>query len=150
MKTTIFLFILTFLVMLSCTMDEGQSLADYANSPYEISLNKIEGSDLTTSFQTKLTTISGSEVTNISQLSLGNDYYLVIEGEAPAFYRLGLKGGFDVIQNFNDPEYPATIAKYLIRPKDEIANGLALSVIVIHREKSKLLREPPKRFIMLE
>jgi hypothetical protein len=147
MKTSIIISCLALLFSLSgCTTDESQSQIN----PYDVNLNKIEGSNLSTAIKISVTALNGTEISNVSQLSLGQDYRLEIAGDALAFYRIGVTGGFEVVENFNDPVNPGKSARYLIRPVDEIANGLALSIIVIHRTEGTLLRESPKRMIILQ
>lgn len=146
------LMIFTFVLLLAanCSPDENSSATTKVVNPYDITLDKIGGSDVQTEIKLQVTTASGKEIKHVSELTLGSEYYLTIEGDTKAFYRLGLKGGFEVVQNLNDPNLSSKTAKYIIRPIDEIANGLALSVIVIHESNGQLLREAPKRSIILE
>jgi hypothetical protein len=145
---TIFLLLL----FAACTNDDVVSLSSSRNykNPYTVDLKNIVGTGTITEFKAHLEGKDGEVIKDVSKLTSDNEYYLIVESQTPAFHRIGLKGGFEIIQNMNDPIIATNISKYIIKPSDEIANGLALSVIIIHRNGDNHLRESPKRFILPE
>lgn len=116
--------------------------------PYTIDLAKVDGSRVVTEIATRLETIDGQSITDVSQLKPQSDYYLIVESKNSVFVRIGLKGNFEIIQDFNVSKTPVTNFIYHIRLTGEIANGLPMSVIVMHKLGNRFVRESPKRFIL--
>lgn len=142
-----------FLLLLTACVNDDASLnntSDSKKNPYSMNLKDVSGIGTNTNFKAHLESIDGIVIEDVSQLSMKNEYYLIVESETPAFHRIGLLGGFEIIENLNDRTNPTNISMYKIRPSDEIANGLALSVILIHKSGDTYLRETPKRFILPE
>jgi hypothetical protein len=135
------------LFMASCNQEENTSAAKPVDV-YSLDFKSIEGTSAVNLITVKLTTPSGEEIKDASQLQPNANYRLVVKGAAN-FYRIKASDGFDVIDNPLLTKRASEDFIFTIKTTKE-AGELYVNLVPLHVSGEKVLRENPQVFLLPE